>query len=145
MKDHLEIFSNKKVESSKEIVLQSIIQILPAIINDSTPAIIKSAEGIIKTTLNENAQATNLSRPDEQSSAKYLARQLEQSKKTFLNKKLGYRKNIGSTLVLRNLPSSTPNVSRKNQNTFLKSLEKKAPAPFLNNNKPFTTTYPNTN
>ena len=91
---NLEKFSNDQVESIKKIVLQSIIQILPKIINDITPAIIKSAEDIIKTTLSENAQPTNPpprpDKEDEQSSAKLLARQLEQNKKTFLNKKLGY-------------------------------------------------------
>ena len=91
---NLEKFSNDQVESIKKIILQSIIQILPKMINDITPAIIKSAEDIIKTTLNENAQPTNPPRQDQQSSAKYLARQLEQNKENFLNKKLGYRKNI---------------------------------------------------
>ena len=129
--------SESQMESIKQAVLNSVLNILPSLIKDLAPKIMESAEKIIKENLDEfmppALETLQLTSP----TAKDEARSFEELNKQKLNNKLKYRNHVSWKLTRDNelsklysdcLKQSPPYVPRKfrGENTFKGSEEEVA-------------------
>ncbi len=89
-------FSQQQLEESKETVLSSILEILPTIINEVTPVLVKVTEKLIEEKLRENfptkANAFGTQSQSRIASPSTQAHNFEKVNKGFLNRNLKNRK-----------------------------------------------------
>ena len=126
--------SESQIESIKQAVLNSLLDILPSLIQDLAPRIMKSAETIIKENFNDVLLPALGTSRQNSPTAKDQARSFEELNKQKLNNKLKYRNQVFWKLTRDNqlsklysdcLKQDPPYVPRKfrGDNTFKRSEE----------------------
>ncbi len=97
-RDLLELFTDEQINSIKEIVLQSVMNILPNIIKEITPNVVKSIQEFTQTQLMETLPQAEIVQ-ESQTSIKETARNFENSKSNYLNNKLKARNDYNYKLT----------------------------------------------